>query len=283
MPNVKISAAADAGVLDGTEKIPLARTGSTAALHTDPQSILNVGTITTASAGSATGNNGVDVTVRTGAGDGVGFGGKLNVYGGAAGATGTGGGIYLNAGPSGTGASDGGPVNLVAGAGVGASGNGGDVLLRSGAAVAGAAGFVDVTLGTGATAAQNGQVRVNGNAAIMLATFAWSAGMAMTGRTIFTATRAMRVTALIGRVDVVNGGAATFTLSKAPSGTAFSAGTLLHTGSFNLAGTANTNQTLALTGTAANLLLAAGDSVGIVETGALGTAVGAITVHLTPQ
>ena len=101
----------------------------------------------------------------------------------------------------------------------------------------------------------------------------------------FVAQRAMRVKAIIGRVQAAgtDGGAVTATVYKAPSATAIASGTALHSGTFNLKGTASTNQTLTLSATAGVLDIAAGDTIGIILTGTLTTATGGITVHMTPR
>lgn len=90
----------------------------------------------------------------------------------------------------------------------------------------------------------------------------------------FTASRNYVVGDISGRVDVAGtGGACTATLYVAPSGTA------LHTGSFNLVGTAAAKQTLTLGSTVA---VPAGSSLGIVVAGTATSAVGSLTVALRP-
>jgi hypothetical protein len=101
--------------------------------------------------------------------------------------------------------------------------------------------------------------------------------------TFFTADRPYVVKAIRGRVDVAGtGGACTATIRKVPSGTALTSGTALHTGSFNLVGTAAAQQTLTLSTTASDLLLAAGDSLCYDLTGTATSAVGNLSVHLNP-
>lgn len=101
--------------------------------------------------------------------------------------------------------------------------------------------------------------------------------------TIYTADRTMIVKGLRGRVDVLGtGGACTYQIRKAVSGTIGTSGVLLHSGTFNLVGTINTVQTLTLTATAADLILAAGDSVYLHLTGTATSAIGAITVTMSP-
>ncbi|MFV3416133.1 hypothetical protein ACNFH8_28105 [Pseudomonas sp. NY15436] len=101
--------------------------------------------------------------------------------------------------------------------------------------------------------------------------------------TMFVADRAYTVKAIRGRVDVAGtGGACTAVIRKAPSGTAITSGTALHTGSFNLVGTANAQQAMTLSTTASDLLLAAGDAIAFDLTGTPTSAVGAISVFLNP-
>ena len=101
--------------------------------------------------------------------------------------------------------------------------------------------------------------------------------------TIFTADRPYVVKAIRGRVDVAGtGGACTAVLRKVPSGTAITSGTALHTGSYNLVGTANAQQALTLSTTASDLLLAAGDSIAYDLTGTATSAVGNLSVTLNP-
>jgi hypothetical protein len=104
-----------------------------------------------------------------------------------------------------------------------------------------------------------------------------------TDRTIFVADRGYVVKAISGRVDVAGtGGACTVQIRKTPTATAPASGTVLHSGSFNIVGTANANQSLTLSTTASDLLLAPGDALSYDLTGTATSAVGTITVHLSP-
>jgi hypothetical protein len=81
--------------------------------------------------------------------------------------------------------------------------------------------------------------------------------------------------------EVAAGGSATISVVKAASGTALSAGTVLHSGSCNANGTAATDQDLTVT----NSTLAAGDRLGITTTGTTiwtssGIATGVVTVFV---
>jgi hypothetical protein len=105
----------------------------------------------------------------------------------------------------------------------------------------------------------------------------------MVTQTIYTAFRPMRVKAIQGRVRVQgSGGACTLAFFKVPSGTAVGSGVALHSGSYNVVGTVDTNQTLTLSATVSDVTLAAGDSIGYVLTGTPTSAVGSVTVALVP-
>lgn len=94
--------------------------------------------------------------------------------------------------------------------------------------------------------------------------------------------RRMIVHAITGVVDTAASNAVTASLFRAPSATALASGTLLHTGTFNLQGTAATNQALTLA-SAATVDIAAGARIGFVISGTPGAAgVGSITVTLAP-
>ena len=91
--------------------------------------------------------------------------------------------------------------------------------------------------------------------------------------------RSLVIDSIIGRPFVAGtGGAATYTIYKAPSGTAPASGTALHSGTFNMVGTINTDQSLTLTTTT----VAAGESVWAVPTGTATSAVGAISINARP-
>lgn len=101
--------------------------------------------------------------------------------------------------------------------------------------------------------------------------------------TFFVADRAYVVKGIRGVPDVAGtGGACTATIRKVPSGTALTSGTALHSGTYNLVGTVATTQTLTLSTTARDLLLAAGDRISADYTGTATSAIGAITVTLSP-
>lgn len=100
----------------------------------------------------------------------------------------------------------------------------------------------------------------------------------------FVATRRYAVRSISARVEVAgtDGSAATAVIKKAASGTAIASGTALHSGSINLKGTAATTQALTLSTTVTDLIIDAGDCIGIDFTGTLTSATGAVTVTLVP-
>lgn len=100
----------------------------------------------------------------------------------------------------------------------------------------------------------------------------------------FVAPRRMIVKAIYGRVEAAgtDGSAVTAVIKRTASGTAIASGTALHSSTFNLKGTAATNQVLTLSTTPSDLDLAAGTAIGIDFTGTLTSATGVITVLLAP-
>jgi hypothetical protein len=96
----------------------------------------------------------------------------------------------------------------------------------------------------------------------------------------FVATRAYVVHSITGRPTVAgtDGGAVTAVIKKAASATAITAGTALHSSTYNLKGAADTIQ--ALTVTAADAAIPAGTAIGIDFTGTLTSATGVVTVCL---
>lgn len=121
-----------------------------------------------------------------------------------------------------------------------------------------------------------------GDGGFIPVTFEWVA--ASVDKTFFVADRAYRVMSITGRPTVAGtGGAATATIRKAADATAITSGTALHSGSINLVGTVNTNQTLTLSTTDGVLDLAAGDALSVDFTGTLTSATGVGTVILAPK
>lgn len=106
---------------------------------------------------------------------------------------------------------------------------------------------------------------------------------ALVTQAIYIASRKSVITDITGRTTVAGtGGACTLQIFKAPSGTAIGSGTLVHTSTFNLVGTINTNQVLVLATDPAVLTLQVGDALGYVLTGTATSAVGTFAVTLEP-
>lgn len=84
------------------------------------------------------------------------------------------------------------------------------------------------------------------------------------------------------RVAGTDGSAVTFSFYKVPDKTAVASGTLLHTGTYDLKGTADTNQSIALVTNSDSLTLAKGDAIGYALTGTATNAVGTVTVTVEP-
>lgn len=225
---------------------------------------------------------GGNITGRGGAG-GAGtyaLGGALYFAGGAGAGTNGPGGRAVFYGGAGFGSGQGGNGELNGGNSNG-TGYAGNILARGGNGLGGGAGGnVELTTGTGTPP---GRHLFNNDPSLIVAAYSWVAGAQLNNQTIFTTTRAMIVTAVIGRPDIVNGGAGTLVIVKAASGTAPAGGTALTSTSMDLTGTPDTNQTLTLSATLADIQLAAGDSLCMVTTGVLAASAGCITVWGTPQ
>lgn len=100
---------------------------------------------------------------------------------------------------------------------------------------------------------------------------------------LFIATFACRIVAIVGRTRVAgSGGACTYSFYKCASGVAAASGTLLHTGTFNLVGTADTNQTVTLLADVDTRTFNVGDSLNVVLSGTATSAVGNVTFTFDP-
>ena len=100
---------------------------------------------------------------------------------------------------------------------------------------------------------------------------------------MFIADRPYIVKAIRARqIAVGTGGACTVSFYKSSSGTAIGSGTVLHSSSYNMVGTANTSYSMTLSTTASDLVLAAGDAIGYVVTGTATSATGVFTITLNP-
>lgn len=127
-----------------------------------------------------------------------------------------------------------------------------------------------VTLGVNTAAASNKYINFNYIATLVT-------------QKVFIAPLACRVTGIYGATRVAgSGGACTLSFYKVPDGTAVASGTLLHSGSYNMVGTADTNQYLTLVNDPSVLLLNVGDAIGYVLTGTATSAVGTITIAVEP-
>lgn len=94
------------------------------------------------------------------------------------------------------------------------------------------------------------------------------------------AQRRFIVKSIQGVAETQSSNAVTATVYKTASGTALGSGSALHSGTYNLQGTAATNQTLTLSSA---VDVAAGSRIGVVISGAMGAAGnGCITVTLAP-
>lgn len=99
---------------------------------------------------------------------------------------------------------------------------------------------------------------------------------------VFTAREACRVLSIDYTPDTAQGGALTATVVKATgTATPASATTPMHTaGGIDLNGTAHTVQSITLSSTVADLILAAGDRIALVESGAMTTGSGNLSIRL---
>ena len=100
----------------------------------------------------------------------------------------------------------------------------------------------------------------------------------------FIATAPVVLTNLGGRPRVVgsDGSAVTLTFYKCKSGVAAASGTLLHAGSYDCKGTADTNQVLTLVANQDSLTFNTGDSLNVVLTGTPTSMVGMIQATFEP-
>lgn len=99
---------------------------------------------------------------------------------------------------------------------------------------------------------------------------------------IFTAREALQVLSIDYTPDTAQGGALTATVVKAVSTTAPASGTtpMCSAGAIDLNGTAHTVQSITLTSTADDLVLAAGNRIGFVESAAMTTGSGNVTIRM---
>jgi hypothetical protein len=108
----------------------------------------------------------------------------------------------------------------------------------------------------------------------LTASVSWLVGQNPANAMLFRAAQARTIDSLTGVVTAANGAAATVSVLRYPAGS--SSGAAVHSGSFNAAGAAYTDQPLTLTTTA----LAAGDRLVLSTTGTFGASAGGIQVNL---
>lgn len=105
----------------------------------------------------------------------------------------------------------------------------------------------------------------------------------MVTQQIFTENRKSLIVDIRGINRVIgSGGACTVQFFKSASGVAVGSGTLLHSGSYNVVGTADTQQILTLVSNMDSLTLNPGDSIGYVLTGTPTSAVGSFSITVEP-
>lgn len=120
-------------------------------------------------------------------------------------------------------------------------------------------------------------------AATFCVSYYFTGTAAATDTVFFIATRACRIVAISEVHAVAAGGSSTLQVVKDTSTSAPGAGTDLLSTGFNLNATANTVQTGALSTTAANLSLAAGDRLAVDFADAIQSSTGVVvTVELAP-
>ena len=98
----------------------------------------------------------------------------------------------------------------------------------------------------------------------------------------FVATRSYVIKSIMGRVDVAgtDAGAVNANVLTTLNGSNIAAGASAHTGTFNLKGTASTNQLLNVV--APSPIVAAGTAIGITFSGVMTSATGTVSVCLVP-
>jgi hypothetical protein len=108
-----------------------------------------------------------------------------------------------------------------------------------------------------------GEVKLNGDANLITATYYFTGTPAATDQVFFVAPRACRIQSIRQVHSVAAGGTSTLTVIKDSGTSAPGTGTVVQTGSFNLNATANTVQTATLSSTVATITLAAGDRLAV--------------------
>src|SRR4051794_16144642 len=117
---------------------------------------------------------------------------------------------------------------------------------------------------------------------VVAVSYKWNAANLAVDSSFFVADRSYTIVSCIVRVDTVgsNGSPVTCQIRKAASGTAGTSGTVIHSSTGDLKGTANTNQTLTLSTTPSDLNLPSGSCLYFDLTGTSTAAIGSVTVTL---
>lgn len=243
----------------------------------------------TGGAGTAGNATGGLSRVVGGAGQGSAAGGAALLTGGAGGLTGAGGAITINGGAGGATSGVGGAVTVTAGAST-TSGAGSGVTITAAAGVGStnAGGAVNLVPGAAASTGIPGTVQINGNAALVCATYQSDPTPTATDKVFFIATRPYIVVTASEIHTVAAGGASVLQLVKDTSTNAPGAGSDLLTNNtntgFDLNGTANTVQTGTLTATVATKTLAAGDRLSVDYANTIQSTAGVVvTACMAPQ
>lgn len=123
-----------------------------------------------------------------------------------------------------------------------------------------------------------------GNSTSEAKTIQYNYTSALVTQAIWVAPWPCIVTHINGRPRVAgsDGSAVTLSFYKVPDKTAVASGTLLHSGTYDMKGTADTNQFLTLVSNADSLTLKKGDAIGYALTGTATNAVGTVTVTVEP-
>jgi len=239
-------------------------------------------TITALNGTTGSGTTGSAVSITAGLGAATSNGGAVNITAGAAGATsGTGGAVNITSGAGSATTGAAGAIAITAGSATSANGASVTITAGSGAGGTNSGGNINLVPGAAVSTGTPGEVRVNGDANLLLANWQYSSNALGTG-TIFIAPRAC----LLKMAKIVWGTASsswTLDLVKCTGTQTGATGTTISTAGINTGGTASTVNTWGLKSTVATLTLAAGDRIAINGTGTVGALAACnITLGLTP-
>ena len=128
------------------------------------------------------------------------------------------------------------------------------------------------------------QVDWHPGAPALAESFQWVATFSPNGVGLFTAPGNGRILAIIGRPEILESGAATVQVVKAPSGTTIAAGTAVcPTMNVGTGATARVPQNLLQWGAVEALTINAGDTIGFVTSGTITASAANISVYWAPQ